>query len=446
MTKRTRLAAIALAALGVATLLALISRTPASAPTTAVSSSAPGGDPGEAPALPAPDAWVDITWEPLAVDPLGPADVLRRVEGVVGDEHLLVAWGRTPMPGRNQFNDMGAVFVSGDGVTWHTVAVEHGVNAVSASSVADMAIGPRGMLAVGSVCCDPEQPAIWHSSDGLAWERLDAEDTIDPSRYLSSVHALPDGWLALASGGPEPVSELLFSPDGLTWERVLQADTTEGGPGISAVTRAPGGLVAVGTAEGDDGSYDGAVWRSVDGRTWERTALADPALVGEGEARLHDAVGHAGGLLVTGILGTEEQRRQCEQLGMLASLADVPLREPLDATSCVSGDEQQWASEDGERWARVERDGGAEQPIEFRVVAAGGPGLVLLGESSGPDSPDTRFFGSADGITWNALGTEEPMLSDVAIGMVVRGREIIALTESWGAEKTTLRVWRGRAG
>jgi hypothetical protein len=445
MTTRTRRVAIAVAALGVAVLLALVSRTPASAPTP-VSSATPSLQPGELPPLPAPDAWADVSWEPLVIDPLGPADVLRRVDGVVGDERLLIAWGRTPMPGRNQFNDMGAVFVSGDSVTWHTVAIEHGVNALSASTVADVAIGPHGMLAVGSVCCDPEQPAIWQSSDGLTWERLDAGDTIEPSRYLSSVHALPDGWLALAHDAREPVSELLFSTDGLTWERVLEADTTGGGPGISSVARAPGGLVAVGTAEGGEGSYDGAIWRSADGRAWERTAIDDPALVGEGEARLHDVAGHGGGLLVTGILGTEEQRRQCEQLGMLASLDNSPPREPLDATSCVSGDEHQWASADGERWAHVARQGGAEQPTEFRVMVAGGPGLIVLGESSGPDSPDTRLFGSADGTIWNALGTEEPMLTDVAIGMVVRGREIIALTESWAEEKTTLRVWRGVAG
>ena len=32
-----------------------------------------------------PDAWADVSWEPLVVDPLGPADVLRRVDGLVGD-------------------------------------------------------------------------------------------------------------------------------------------------------------------------------------------------------------------------------------------------------------------------------------------------------------------------------------------------------------------------
>jgi hypothetical protein len=55
------------------------------------------------------------------------------------------------------------------------------------------------------------------------------------------------------------------------------------------------------------------------------------------------------------------------------------------------------------------------------------------------------LFGSADGLTWDVLGGAQPMLSDVAIGMVVRGAEIIALTETWDEPKTTLRVWRGRA-
>lgn len=444
MTQRTRLGLIIVAALGAAALLALIGRTPASAP-TASSSSAPSGEPGALPALPAPEPWAELTWEALAVDPLGPPDVLPRIDGLVGDERLLVAWGRTPMPGRNQFNDMGAVFVSADGVTWRTVAIEHGVNAVSASSIVDVAIGSQGLLAVGSVCCEPEQSAIWHSSDGLVWERLDAADTLDPATYLSAAHALPDGWLVLGVGDPDATAEILFSGDGRSWQRVLHADGTGGGPGIAAVTQGPAGLVAVGTAEGADGSYDGVVWRSADGRAWERIAVDDPALVGGGEARLHAVTGHAGGLLVSGIPGTKEQRLQCEQLGMLASVDELPASDPPDATSCVTGDQQQWASADGERWVRVEPAVEVEQPIEFRVVSAGGPGLLVLGESSGPDSPDTRLFGSADGITWNPLGTEEPMLSEVAIGLVVRGREIIAVTEDWGAEERTLRVWRGRA-
>jgi hypothetical protein len=445
MTKRTRLAASVLAVLGVAALVALVSRTPAFAPTD-VSSPAPSTEPGERPDLPAPEAWADVTWEPLAVDPLGPADVLRRVDGIVGDGRLLIAWGRTPMPGRNQFNDMGAVFASGDGVTWQTIAIEHGVNALSASTISDVAIGPRGILAVGSVCCDPEQSAIWRSPDGLAWERLNPDDTLHPNTYLSSVHVVPDGWLVLAYGGPDTGSELLFSADGLVWQRVLEADAIDGGsPGISAVTQGPRGFVAVGTVEAEGGSYDGAVWRSDDGRAWERTAVADPALVGGGEAQLHAVVGHAGGLFATGIFGTMEQRLQCEQLGKLASVDDAPPRDRTDRTSCRSGDEQQWASDDGTRWIRVEPEVGMERPIEFRVVTAGGPGLLVLGESSGPESPDTLLFGSADGITWHALGSEKPMLTDVAVGLVVRGREIIALTDNWDGVTTTLNVWRGRA-
>jgi hypothetical protein len=431
---------MAVAALAAAVLLALVSRTPATAPTSSTSSG-----PAELPTLPVAEPWTEVAWEPMVIDPLGPADVGRRIEGMAGDERLLVAWGRTPMPGRNQFNDMGAVFVSGDAVTWHTVAIEHGVNPVSASSIVDVAIGPLGLLAVGSVCCDPEQPGVWRSTDGIAWERLDVAGTIDAARWLNSAVALADGWLLLASGDVHAGSEVLFSADGRTWERVLQADGTDAGPGIASITRGPDSLFAVGTAEGPDGSYDGVVWRSDDGHAWERTAVDDPALVGEGEARLHTAVGHARGLLVTGILGTEEQRLQCEQLGMLASLEDAPSRDAVEATSCVTGDEQQWTSEDGQRWVRVRPAAAEERPIEFRVVSAGGPGLVVLGESSGPASPDTMLFGSADGLTWDVLGGAQPMLSDVAIGMVVRGAEIIALTETWDEPKTTLRVWRGRA-
>lgn len=109
----------------------------------------------------------------------------------------------------------------------------------------------------------------------------------------------------------------------------------------------------------------------------------------------------------------------------------------------MAGTDQHWASVDGERWVRAGRlPAGAASPIEFRVMAAGGPGLILLGESSRPASPDTTLFTSSDGLAWTAIEPPGPIRTDVAVGLVVRGRHLIAVTESFSDDAgSRFRSW-----
>jgi hypothetical protein len=442
--------AISLAAIGLAVILAVLVWRPVSAP-TATATPTPGPS-ASVPSVPTSDestAPVDgvagrVTWDEPLLQPFGERDVLLRIDGMVGTDDLLLGWGRTPMPGRNQFNDMGAIFASADGVTWRTVPVEHGVNAVSASTINDVAIGPLGLLAVGSVCCEPEQGAVWRSADGLAWERLEVDVAFDAGGQPASVVATEEGWSMLV--GLHVGSALFHSADGVAWEPAIEVEANRMSRGIEAVGDGPGGLLAVGTAQGPDETYDGVIWRSTDGRTWDRVAVDDAEMVGEGEVYLHDVAGFAGGYLATGMLGTAEQRRACEELGLVASIMELPPPPREMATSCALGDEAQWVSADGLTWEHVEFAPDELRPIEFRLVRAGGPGLVALGEGSGPESPDTMLFGSRDGIRWEVLSDAEAMLGDVAQALVVRGHELIAVTENWDGAQTTYRVWRGRAG
>jgi hypothetical protein len=408
--------------------------------------SSPGESPGRA-VPPAVAAWRTVNWLPPTNDPLGPSDPLRRIDGLIGGEDGLIGWGRAPLERGDQVTDSGAVFLSDDGMAWTTVPVGDGVGPQNTSSIHHLATGPRGYLAVGSVCCTPDELALWRSPNGLAWERI-APGGLDPTIHVpTSVAALPDGWLLVGMSRVEPGSTIWRSDDGEAWEPVLEVDEAGSWPAIGAVVTPPTGFVAVGTVVGDGGTYDGAVWSSSDGRTWERIAVDDPALVGEGEVQLYRAWSHAGGLLATGLLGTADQRRECEDLvGMVASLDHRPPVRPLDATSCQPGEERTWASTDGRVWQRIDPGAGAgPQPTEFRVITAGGPGLVLLGESSMPASPDTMLYTSPDGVTWTALDDGVPMLDDVAVGLVVRGGSIVAVTEHWAAARSTLRIWLGRA-
>ena len=412
-------------------------------------SSAPAGSLGEGmeagPVFPEPEPWTDVEWQAAVSNPLGPPDVLRRVDGVVAAGDLVLAWGRTPMPGRNQFNDMGAVFASVDGLAWRTIPVDHGVEAPNASTILGISAGPTGYLAVGSVCCEPERSALWHSADGLDWQRVELRGDFDPARTMPwRVAAAPGGWVILASSRVGMDAVLLFSEDGHEWEAVLTLAGGRHRVAASDVARTATGLVVVGTVEAD-GSYDGGVWHSVDGRHWDRLAADDDVIAGDSEVQFQRVVAHAGGLLVTGIEGTADQRQQCEQLlGMVASVGPVRDQPGADFTSCMPGEERAWTSADGGDW-RVVGPAPGVAPIEFRVTVAGGPGLILLGETSAPASPDTALFTSADGAVWNVMDDGGPMTRDVAIGLVVRGRELLAITERWDGATTTLHVWRGRA-
>lgn len=154
----------------------------------------------------------------------------------------------------------------------------------------------------------------------------------------------------------------------------------------------------------------------------------------------------AGGLFVAGNFGPTEDRKQCEDmLGMVASSDLAPPRRPT-ALSCGWGREHQWVSDDGDGWVRVDpavQPG--EHPIEFRVIAAGGPGLVNLGESSGPASPDTKLFTSVDGMRWEAVGPPQPIVLGVAMGLVAADGGVLAVTEEFDRSGTALRIWIGTA-
>jgi hypothetical protein len=401
-------------------------------PTPQPSASTPLDSPEDPEVPPAePARWAVADW--VEVDGGMPPDpgVLFRIDGMVdvGDE--FVAWGRIPMPGRNQFNDMGAVFVSADGRSWRTIAVDHGVNAKNASEIVGVAAGPGGYLAFGGVCCDPETPAIWHSTDLVSWTRLMLETTADPPEfYPTAIVGGPDGWVAVGNFHSVPGGAIWASDDGDTWGIVMRVDGGPPGLAMADVAMTPDGPIAVGSVTAADGSFDGAVWKSTDGRAWERVAVDDPALVEE-ETQLLSVIPHVAGVYLSGIHGTTERRRDCEAGGGPA------------ATSCAWGLEHGWVSVDG-GWDRVDPAKQAgERPIEFRLIASGGPGLVLLGESSGEASPDTTLYTSPDGRVWTPVAPALPMGDDVAMGMAVRDREVVVIADAYGddPEHPRYAVW-----
>jgi hypothetical protein len=415
-------------------------RSPASSPPTTPSAAASGGlsAPEEPP--PGDGAWAAADWE--LVDAAMPSlDVLFRVDGMIDTGREYVAWGRVPMPGRNQFNDMGAVFISADGRAWQAFPIEHGVNGANASTIQGVAPGPGGYLAFGDVCCDPEAPAIWHSTDLVTWTRLMLEIDGNPRDFhVADLVGTDEGWVAVGGLDGEQGGGIWASDDGVRWESVLRVEDPAGGQTIVDVASSPEGPVAVGTVTDVEGTYDGAVWRSADGHEWERAGADDPALASD-ETQLISVVPHAGGFYVSGLQQTTEERRTCEAAAMA-----VPhdLGPPPPATSCFLGSELAWVSEDGERWERIDpAQAPGDRPVEFRLIVAGGPGLVLVGESAGAASPDTTLYASPDGRVWSALDPALPIGNDVAMAMAVRGDEIIVVADTFAddPEQPRWAVW-----
>jgi hypothetical protein len=398
-----------------------------------------GGEPA-----PDPMAWTSVSWE-QGTSPFSSADGgLARIDGMVNASGIVAAWGRVATPGRNQFNDMGAVALTTDGRTWQTVVIEHGVGREDTSSLSGVAVGAAGYLAWGGVCCATETHAVWTSPNGADWTRVLVEGDVGRFSAFTRVVPADDGWLALGMSdqGGEPA--VWTSVDGSTWTMIDPTETGLGPGVINDVAVGPDGLVAVGTIDGPDGTHDGGIWTSPDGRQWHRIGESDMALAGAGETELWRVVPYAGGLFVTGYFGSTEDRRQCEDA--LGKAASLELMAPPTALSCGWGIEHQWVSPDGERWTRVDPEAQPGlRPVEFRVVAAGGPGLLNLGESSGPASPDTTLFVSEDGVSWTAIGPEQPMTEGVAMGLVAGGNRVLAVVDRFDGQGSSFEVWLGSA-
>ncbi|HEV8697397.1 MAG TPA: hypothetical protein VGQ89_06880 [Candidatus Limnocylindrales bacterium] len=432
--------AIALAA-GVAMVRPAIAPDPAPGPSPAVSPGAPHGSgsqlggPLGVEVIPArdPQPWSAVDWRevPRAFG-AAPDPALDRVDGIVAGGPGLIGWGRMQQQGRNQFNDVGAIYLSADGIGWTAVPIVDGVSRRDVSEFHLVADGPAGILVAGGVCCtDEERPALWRSAAGAPWQRLPWPDAFGQRPEILSLAANASGYVA---GGTSASSAALWSsPDGVAWTRVDDpaAGLDEGG--ISDIERTADGLVAVGWQD-VDGTSDGAVWTSTTGAEWRRLPVA--LLEGKLETRLDRIVAWAGGLFVLGLEGTHEERLACERAGRVASAAR-PEHAPAPAVdfSCGWGVETHWLTSDGREWQRdipIGAQRGAIIPdgelIEFRLVAAGGPGLVVLGEGSKVGS--AGIYVSADGTRWQAVGPAGVFPSgSLPNGFAVGGRTIATVVD-----------------
>jgi hypothetical protein len=297
------------------------------------------------------------------------------------------------------------------------------VVAVTTTSDSFVAVGYREMNGA-------RDGVVWRSIDGDVWEAID--DHRFAGVEMLDVSAAPGGLVALgvlAVGDAPPLAVLFGSTDGQTWERLA--------PPIGSVDSYPSSLAGDQTgvlATGDDADGNAVVWRSVDGRSFDRLAVEGVAHEAVESARVviggYAALGPPGGppiLLrsadgsswsstpidrVPDVIGT---RLEIGRWGWIVQGASVPGCGP--EASCP-GQPIAWWSGDGATWARLPGEGSPVSNGGSIVVPAGDHGLLAI---SGADA-----WSSPDGWAWRSL----PEPGDGSVGVddaVVRGDVIVAV-------------------
>jgi hypothetical protein len=170
-------------------------------------------------------------------------------------------------------------------------------------------------------------------------------------------------------------------------------------------------------------------------RAGSRTEL-DPIFSGDLDTTIIRTINFAGGWWTYGVEGPHDDRVACERLiGHVASIAEpAPMPVGLPGSSCGWGFETFWVSDDGERWERLPVRGHALPPkgelVEFRFVAPGGPGLVVMGEGFEDSHPSP--FVSEDGRTWALLPSNPSFTTGQSIaGVAVVDRRMAVVGEDW---------------
>jgi hypothetical protein len=432
--RRAALAAgiVVIAAIGIA-IVAVGLRAPASPPLARV--------------LPEPDPapWIDIRWDridpPAMGGPLNQS-VYQIVQG--GPGMAVLGTDADGDPGAQ--TSMATVWTSRDGRDWVKSRLLDGVAGPDTSEAQVIAAMPGALVVSGGVCCTvEEQRAMWWSADGQAWERLVLPLEMQGVTFLSMA-AGPDGFVGVGvshlgnPNDPTEMSELWTSPTGRDWARVDPAGAGLDLGSVSDVAWTGTHWVAVGKQSGGE-TWDGAVWRSADLIGWSRVAAQDPALVGADEVELGRVVAFPGGILAAGGRGTHEDRVACEGLLGVAGPPDAVL-----VLSCGWLRTEHLWSADGLAWRRLQpiepAPGGPALPpgpggrrlISHRVMAPGGPGLVVVdAEAHDQDLPGDLVgtWTSVDGDTWRPVGRSPQLPMGLYLNdIVVSGRTIIGIGDS----------------
>jgi len=250
---------------------------------------------------PYPTVWTSTDGTAWTRIPVEQGESVGPVLDVLVTDHGIVATGGFTEPsGDGGTSSRPTVWLSVDGTSWSRVwqgAAVHDTEFGSGPGATVLALGPDGLIVgAGSAYSESGEgvAAVWVSSNAVDWIRVDPESAEFASdaghgAFMSDVVWGPTGFVAV--GGDGGRSAVWTSTDGYTWARI---DTTQAPIGsalpLTAVVALDDGYVAAGP---DQNGGLVTLWTSTDGISWDRVQV-----LGEGEA--YAIVFTEGGIAVAG--------------------------------------------------------------------------------------------------------------------------------------------------
>ena len=244
--------------------------------------------------------------------------------------------------------------------TGATTAVQT-IDARAGQSFAIASAGGHAIL----VATGEEGPLVFRAGDDGAFTRSGSLPTADRQTRIFSAWTTSHGAFVIGTGGDLRV-RLWLSPDGAQWESI-QGPAFEQPADMGSLTQlADGTLLAVGAGRDPSrpsvGPFSTVMWRSVNGRTWERVVLTGD-------------VAQAGAVL-----------------SMASTGSTIVITARSDSRSSL------WRSTDaGRSWQSIAVD--TPSAVAFTHVASNAAGFVLVGQDSGRE-PRLYLATSADGKVW----------------------------------------------
>lgn len=294
------------------------------------------------------------------------------------------------------------------------VVLHQQLSAVIAVGPRLVAVGVRehGTLPAKGDYSPQAEPLFLRSDDGGAsWKQAPAVPEPTEVGGLGALAAGAGAVTAVADGGRRGLlavgpSGVWTSPDGASWTQ-QRPD-----PAVFRDGETPLGVVAVPAgwlALGRDGTGGPVLWRSADGRSWQRDVTAMVGVAGPvGEVVVRSVAASGGTVVATG--------------------ATVLVRHPPGRAAVAAPARQErpaaWASTDGGATFTAADDlpvpdlGPMQTPDELSPVVATPAGFAAIARS-GPSRGTARaetVYRSVDGRTWTADGTyQKPVDAEHAV-------------------------------
>lgn len=250
-----------------------------------------GCEDNTAPCAPHPTVWTSAdgtSWTRSATDPDIFGESGAMMDLAATDYGIVAAGNIAELGADDGFFVRPAVWLSPDGADWSRVWEGDLVDAGASSFVPGftaLAVDSEGLIVgVGSAENEDSQvvAAVWISTDGRAWERIESNSPAFGSETDLDVTILEvtwgsDGFIAVGTEGGTHVA-IWKSADGLSWTRIDTTDQPFGTTGtLSAVAALDTGFVATGPhGFAGPGGKLVTLWTSPDGSSWDRVQTLGP--------------------------------------------------------------------------------------------------------------------------------------------------------------------------